>query len=307
MREANARKAWVAGELAAMRVPDVSILAERPAAPTLAEAAERWRSSRVDVARNTYLQHRSAVGLLSSLHARAIDTIEPQDVADLVADLHAASKAKETIRKTLVVLAMIFDHAGISPNPARDKVKIKLPREESEEPNPPTAEHVEAVYRLLPSKHRLALLWLDYSGARVGSVDETLVGDYDEPRRRVRLRKAVTKTKKPLWVDLPDVLADAIEASIGPREDRDLSARLFAGSGADALRTSLARACKAAGVPLFTPHDLRHRKVSVMHAQGKTWAHIGAFVGQKDLSTTANTYTHVMLDATEVDYPTLIG
>jgi hypothetical protein len=46
------------------------------------------------------------------------------------------------------------------------------------------SEHVEAVVRLLPSAYRLALLWLDWSGARVSSVDSVLVGDYDEPQRR---------------------------------------------------------------------------------------------------------------------------
>jgi hypothetical protein len=39
------------------------------------------------------------------------------------------------------------------------------PRDESGELNPPDAEHVEAVYRLIPSKHRLSLLFLDWSGA----------------------------------------------------------------------------------------------------------------------------------------------
>jgi hypothetical protein len=73
---------------------------------------------------------------------------------------------------------MVLDHAGVKPNPARDR-RVRLPREDEEEINPPTAEHVEAVYRLMPAKHRLALLWLDWSGARVSSVDLTLVGDYD--------------------------------------------------------------------------------------------------------------------------------
>ena len=84
---------------------------------------------------------------------------------------------------------MVFDHAGVVPNPARDRVIVKLPRDGSEEPNPPTAEHVQAVYRPIPSKHRLALLFLDWSGARVSAIDRTLVGDYDEARRLVRLRK----------------------------------------------------------------------------------------------------------------------
>ena len=76
------------------------------------------------------------------------------------------------------------------------------------------------------------MLWLDWSGARVGSVETLLVSDYDEPRRRVRLRKAITKTRVALWVDLPDVLAEAIEATLPPRlvpvggEGRDPSAAL---------------------------------------------------------------------------------
>ena len=79
--------------------------------------------------------------------------------------------------------------------------------------------------------HRLPLLWLDWSGARVGSVDALRVGDFDEPRRRVRLRASISKTRKALWVDLPDEYADALEASLVPREDRDPAARLFAESG----------------------------------------------------------------------------
>jgi hypothetical protein len=41
-------------------------------------------------------------------------------------------------------------------------------------------------------------LWLDWSGARVSSVDRALVSDYDERRRRVRLRAATTKTRRAL-------------------------------------------------------------------------------------------------------------
>ena len=103
------------------------------------------------------------------------------------------------------------------------------------------------------------------------------------------------------------MLAQAVEASLGPREDRDPEARLFASSGADALRTAIQKACKAAGIPLFSPHDLRHRRISLLHAQGWTWARIAAFVGQRDLTVTANTYTHVLADETELDYAELLA
>lgn len=175
------------------------------------------------------------------------------------------------------------------------------------EPEPPGAEHVEAVYRLLPSKHRLALLWLDWSGARVSSIDTVRVGDYDEPRRRVRLRAATSKTGRALWVDLPDALAEAIERTLPPREDRDPEALLFASSGADAIRTSIAKACRAAGVPLWSPHDLRHRRISLLHRQGRTWAEIGALVGQRSLKVTSDTYTHVLVDERELNYAMLVA
>src|SRR5438093_4430894 len=87
--------------------------------PTLRDAAKRWQESRVDVAQNTRLQHRSAVRmLLPVLGERRLDTITAADVADLVAALTAKGKARETVRKSLLALAMTLDHEGVAPNPA---------------------------------------------------------------------------------------------------------------------------------------------------------------------------------------------
>ena len=98
-----------------------------------------------------------------------------------------------------------------------------------------------------------------------------------------------------------------VEATTPHRKFRDLDARLFAGSGADALRTAIAKACKAAGVTVFSPHDLRHRRISLLHLRGMPWARIREQVGQTDLSVTANTYSHVMLDESEVEYAALLS
>jgi integrase len=111
-------------------------------------------------------------------------------------------------------------------------------------------------------------MWLDWSGARVSSIDTLTVGDYDELQRRVRLRAATQKTRTALWVELHPMLADALEAVLLPREDRNPAAPLFPGCSGDRLRTAIARACKASGVPVFSPHDLRHRRISLLHRQG---------------------------------------
>jgi len=301
-REALERKAWVAGELAACRVPDLTAFA-LASAPTLAQACERWKASRVDVTESTRVLHRVALDrVLPILGSRTIDSLTGDDVAHLIEQLDTAGKKRETIRKSVKYLAAVLDFAGVEPNPARDKQRVRLPYEELVEMNPPTAEHVEAVYRLLASAYRLPLLWLDWSGARLGSVDSLRVGDYDERDRRIRLRASTTKTRAPLWVELPDVLAEALEASLGPREDRDVDARMFPGVTTAQLRMAIGRACKAAGVPVFSPHDLRHRRISLLHRQGRSWAEIARFVGQRKLSVTADTYSHVMSDGQELDY-----
>jgi integrase len=307
-RLAVVRAGWVETELAAGRTPDLVLAPAQKSSPTVKQAAERWQASRVDVAEATTVQHRTALNrALPTLGMKYADAVSSQDIAGLVATLAGQGLARESIRKTVTALAMVFDHAAITPNPARDRVVVKLPREEPEEPNPPTADQVETVYRLIPSKHRLPLLFLDWSGARVSAIDRTLVGDYDETRRRLRLRAATTKTRKALWVELHPIIAEVLEAQLGPREDRDPTARLFPDSGADALRTSIAKACRATGIPLWSPHDLRHRRISLLHLRGMPWARIGEFVGQRNLSVTADTYTHVLLDETELDYHQLLN
>jgi hypothetical protein len=162
-REALARKQWIAGELAAMRVPDLHLL--EPAAPaSIRELAAAWQAARVDVSEGTKETYRVALGrLLPRLGELPAAELEPHHVAELVAELSEAGLRKQTIRKTVSVLAMIIDHHGLQPNAARDR-RVKMPREEKRELTPPSAEHIEAVVRLLPTRYRLPARMLDATG-----------------------------------------------------------------------------------------------------------------------------------------------
>jgi hypothetical protein len=48
-------------------------------------------------------------------------------------------------------------------------------------------------------------------------------------------------------------------------------------------------------------HELENR-LTPPHRQGRSWAEIGRFVGQRKLSITADTYTHVLSDGREFEY-----
>jgi hypothetical protein len=45
---------------------------------------------------------------------------------------------------------------------------------------------------------------------------------------------------------------------------------------------------------------------ALLHLGGTPWARIGEHVGQRNLAVTANTYTHVLVDETEIDYAPLL-
>jgi integrase len=201
--------------------------------------------------------------------------------------------------QTVSVLAMVLDHGRVQPNPARDKLIVKMPREERRELQPPTAEHIEAVVRLLPPRYRLPTLVLDATGMRIGELEALTWGDLDEPRQRWRVSGAVSKTGRARWVPVPIDLFQAVTRLVA-REDRVPERPVFQGFGADRFRTAITRACTAAGVPQFSPHDLRHRRVSLLHLGGMPWARIGELVGHDDLVTTARTYTHVVADEREL-------
>jgi integrase len=306
-REAKTRRDWIAGELAAMRVPDLALLAEPVSAPMLAEAAKRWQESRVDVTENTKLQHRSAIAAATlELGDRRIDTLTPADVVDLVAKLAAKGRKRETIRKTVTALAMCLDHAHVSPNPARDKLEVKLPRGDTPRIVPPNADHLLAVHRVIPSRYRLPLLVLDATGMRLGELEQLAWGDVDEQRGRWLVTAAVSKTSSARWVPVHQAVFEAV-LELVPREDRTAERPVFQGFGGDRFRTAIGRACITAGVPTFSPHDLRHRRISLLHLGGVPWARIGEHVGQRNLAVTANTYTHVLTDEAELDYADLLN
>ena len=265
-------------------------------------------ASRVDVTEGTAVGHRVQLGRALPLLALDVSTTSlPPEVAQVVAALHAAGRKRETIRKTLTALAQVLDYAGVKDNPARDRVHVRLPRQEREEPAPPTADQIEAVRPLMPHRYALAVLVLDATGMRVGELEEKglCCGDIDEPNTRWRIRCPLEKGRRGRWVPVPPNLFAAVVTMLPPREDRDRRRPVFEGVTEEKLRTAIARACKASGTPTWSPHDLRHRRISLWHRQGETWALIGARVGQRSLSVTADTYTHALLDDRELDHAQL--
>jgi hypothetical protein len=48
-------------------------------------------------------------------------------------------------------------------------------------------------------------------------------------------------------------------------------------------------------------------RISLLHLQGVPWVRIGEAVGQRNLSVTADVYSYVILDETELDYERMLA
>jgi integrase len=302
-REAEARQRWIAGELAAMRVPNLRLV-EAKAAPTLEQAAETWRASRVDVAPTTNNTHRSDIARIfkvcPSMRRRRVDSISVDDCVSLVNAMIAHAYKKDTIKKSRDALAMVLDYAEIKPNPARDK-RVRLPKEKKAHIPPPLAEHIERVAETLTPYHVLPFCIIDACGPRVNELATALVGDVDETLQAIRVRASEEKNERYRHLHVPDELFSALLDLIGPREDRVVDARIWPQLTDAQLRTAITRACKATGTPTFSPHGMRRRRGSLFYKRTGSLAEVAELLGDSK-RVAADHYVYALTDYREADY-----
>lgn len=78
----------------------------------------------------------------------------------------------------------------------------------------------------------------------------------------------------------------------------DSKQRIFAVQGdvpdVNSVNKTLRRACKRAGIEKVTSHAMRHTHASILLLNGVSLAYISKRLGHKDITITANTYSHVL-------------
>ncbi|WP_217915936.1 site-specific integrase [Miltoncostaea marina] len=288
-RQAEERARFIAGELAARRIPDLGELVPPPAPPPLGEVARAYLASRIDASENTAKVYAQAVDRFGSLAERAPQEITPAHVQAWIGEQSDIQPA--TLGKYLSVLRLVLDWGDVVPNPARSP-KVRLPRQAEGEIEPPSFEEVRAIEGAIAPACRLAVQTLDGAGLRVGELLSLTYGDLDPPRGRMRVARGRTKggTAGRRWVPLPDCLGATLT---GPR---DAAAPLFPDLTAQTIRQAMRRACAAAGLRHLTPHDLRHRFISRLVMAGLPITVIQRVVGHGRASVTLDVYSHVLLD-----------
>lgn len=292
LREATQRKNLIAGELAAGRNPAEALaaLSAPSARRRFAEWAAAFEASRVDVSAGTAGSYKAhLLRILPTFGDRDPATISAADVQEWVgvnSDL-----APSSLGRYIVTLRQVLDFAEVEPNPARDK-RVKLPRVETPEIEPPSGEQVEAILAHVPQRRRLPLRVLEQTGMRVGELSQLEWRDVDVAGSRFRIRRGKTAAAR-RWVAVPSWLTVEIQESCPP-DDRTPERRVFPGFTPGGASSLMTRACRAAGIPHFSPHDLRHRYASVKVSEGVPVTELAAQLGHSKKSMTLDVYSHVM-------------
>ena len=291
-KDARTRRDLVAGWIASGHDPKAELakLKQEKVRRTFAEWSALWLASRVDLAENTRAAYRRHLRAIAEDLTHDPLTTTPADAQDWI--LAHSHLAPGTVASYVAKIRMVFDYIGVPENPWRDR-SVKLPRNAQEEINPPPTEHVITILERVPAKALLALAVLEQCGTRISETADLAFGDFDEAGRRLRLRRETTKTGRARWVNLPEWLSDAIARSC-PREDRTPDRRIFPGVTDYGTRKWMRKACRDAGIPDYSPHDLRHRRISLLLGQGIPVKDVSLLVGHSRASMTLDVYDHVM-------------
>ncbi|MDX6644679.1 MAG: hypothetical protein QOK40_406 [Miltoncostaeaceae bacterium] len=303
--EADTRRMVIAGDLAALRRPELRPPAPPPAPETLDALYERYLASRLDLdpkSLRTYTQARALFGL-TGLGARAVSEITHEQVQAWVAALLAPKPtgrglAASTVKTYLKPLRGALDFAGRihADNPARDP-RVRLPRIPRKTITPPSRAEFAAIVAAA-GRWAAHLRLLEGTGMREDELAGWQIGDIDWRRQRVRVRREQTKggTHGERWIPLLPDLSALLEAILPPLEDRDPLAPILPHFTARQLWGGLGTACKLAGVVHRSPHELRRRYISRLVLAGVDPVRIARVAGHAKASMSLDEYSGVLLD-----------
>lgn len=300
-REAEACVKWANLELAAARIPDrrAFLASQLEASETLRDTADAWLASRRDLAESTRAVYRThihgGVAAKAAIWQQQVRSVRVADVLAFVAELSEGGAAPASMRNYLSMVRQALDFAGVDPNPTKDR-RIRLPSAERHQPDPPTAREVAAIIEHSSKRYRLVIAVLEATGIRVSELCNLTWGDVDVAESRFRIAKGKTRSAR-RFVLVPVELM-ALVCDLCPLEDRSAGRRVFK-TTRQGVAAAMARACRYAGIPLYSPHDLRHRHASLRIARGESVLVVARDLGHSRPSHSTDLYGHVLTDDSE--------
>jgi integrase len=302
-RDAETRRNLIAGELAAGRDPAIALRTLLEVAPrrTLLGVWDDFMASRVDVGHKAQALYRNARDRARSLGPKDPLEITAAHVQAWIAENSTESDdfpalSPKSLGHYLSTLRQVLDFCDVTPNPARSR-KVKLPESVEEEITAPSGDEWQSIKANVSAKSSLVARFIECEGVRVSEALSLTYGDVDFAGGRVRISRARTKgrTAGQRWPPVPEELLDEI-AELVPLEDMQRERRVFPRLTDIQVRKDLERACRDAGIASYSPHDLRHRRISLWYADLRDAVALKVCSGHSRASMLTDVYAQVLID-----------
>jgi integrase len=223
------------------------------------------------------------------------EQVRPADVRRWV--IAQGDLAPSSLRQYLTVVRQVLDFVELPhPNPAKHP-SVTLPRAPEHETQPPSWAEYKAISEHILARHLATLRLFERTGLRVGELSRLTWGDVDFAGQRLRVARGRTKSRTagrrfvPLTPEILTLLNDLLA-----QEDRRHDGLVLRAFRESTFFQALGRACRDAGVAAVSPHDLRHRFISLLVLAGVPMPLVRDIAGHGKLSVTQDIYSHVLLD-----------
>jgi integrase len=250
--------------------------------------------------------------ILPALGDEQLQSVTKADIKVVLADLRSAGKGAATIRAVSKLLHRLFavaiEEDRVAKNPASG---VEVAKVEPREPRFLTQDEVRRISRETPEPYRALVLFLAWTGLRIGEASALRVKNLDLVARTVRVvenspevggRKYIgpTKTSKPRTVRFGTGLAAILKAHLSAYgAPLDPESFVFTSPEGGQVRQNNFRkrifqpAAKRAGIdPVPTVHDLRHTAASLMARAGFSMREAQEQLGHSH-TTMTDKYTHL--------------
>lgn len=282
---------WLAGGLDPKE--ELAQLTLAPESRELATLGREWLASRIDLSEQSCRVYATYIDSIEASPLRKVDParLTPGEVRGQIQCWVEAGLAPKSVKERLSVLRQMIDFAEVDPNPARHR-SVKLPSQLETELTLPTGDAVFALIASISKKYRLPLVLLEQTAMRVGEVVSLERDDVDAAGLRFRVkainRKGRRGSRRARFVPVPAWLMEVVARSL------PLDGRVFPDITDNGLRSAMTDVCKSKGLAHCTPHQLRHRRISLWHFQGVPARELADRAGHSRPSMSLDVYSHVI-------------